>query len=150
MHYFLYFRSIFILLSRESDHSAIPARLEVANHLSTTPRWGNPDKCLSQRHNQLTCRLDLHTIPLMLSVKQRNCEYQFQSRWFDRFGIKPESTAPEANALATRHLSCQIAYEKKKKNRSNSRILELSNIVSCHHQQCMQDSEFHSLYCLKI
>ena len=26
------------------------ARLDVAGHLSTTLRWGNPDKCLSQRH----------------------------------------------------------------------------------------------------
>ena len=28
------------------------ARLEVASHLSTTPRWGNPAECLSQRHNK--------------------------------------------------------------------------------------------------
>ena len=41
---------IFILLSRESDQCAIRARLGVASHLSTTPRWGNPAKCLSQRH----------------------------------------------------------------------------------------------------
>ena len=31
---------IFILLSRESDQCAIIARLGVAGHLSTTPRWG--------------------------------------------------------------------------------------------------------------
>ena len=43
---------IFILLSRESDQCAIRARLGVASHLSTTPRWGNPAKCLSQRHNK--------------------------------------------------------------------------------------------------
>ena len=43
---------VFILLSRESDQSAIRARLGVASHLSTTPRWGNPAKCLSQRHNK--------------------------------------------------------------------------------------------------
>ena len=46
------FSSIFILLSRESDQCAIRARLGVAGHLSTTPRWGNPAKCLSQRHNK--------------------------------------------------------------------------------------------------
>ena len=39
---------IFILLSRESDQCAIQARLGVASHLSTTPRWGNSIKCLSQ------------------------------------------------------------------------------------------------------
>ena len=43
---------IFILLSRESDQCAIRARLGVAGHLSTTPRWGNPVKCFSQRHNK--------------------------------------------------------------------------------------------------
>ena len=73
----------FILLSRESDQCAIRARLGVASHLSTTPRWGNPAKCLSQRHNRYTCRLVLHTVPLMLSVKQGSCEYQFSSHWFD-------------------------------------------------------------------
>ena len=43
---------IFILLSRESDQCAVRARFGVAGHLSTTPRWGNPVKCLSQRHNK--------------------------------------------------------------------------------------------------
>ena len=43
---------IFILLSRESDQSTIRARLGVTSHLSTTPRWGNSAKCLSQRHNK--------------------------------------------------------------------------------------------------
>ena len=46
------FSCIFILLSRESDQCAMRARLGVASHLSTTPRWGNPAKCLSQRHNK--------------------------------------------------------------------------------------------------
>ena len=65
---------IFVLLSRKSDQCAIQARLGVASHLSTTPRWGNPAKCFSQRHNKLTRRLALHTVPLMLSVKQGRCE----------------------------------------------------------------------------
>ena len=43
---------IFILLSRESDQCIIRARLGVASHLSTTPRWGNPAKCLSQLHKK--------------------------------------------------------------------------------------------------
>ena len=41
---------IFILLSRETNQCPIRARLGTANHLSTTPRWSNPIKCLSQRH----------------------------------------------------------------------------------------------------
>ena len=47
---FVVFSCIFILLSRESDQCAKRARLEVVSHLSTTPRWGNFAKCLSQRH----------------------------------------------------------------------------------------------------
>ena len=39
---FFMFSCIFILLSRESDQCAIRAHLEVAIHLSTTSRWGNP------------------------------------------------------------------------------------------------------------
>ena len=74
---------IFILLSQESDQCATRARLGIASHLSTTPRWGNPAKCRSQRHNKYTCRLVLRTVPLMLSVKQGSCEYQFYSHWFD-------------------------------------------------------------------
>ena len=48
---FILFSCIFILLSRESDQCAIRARVGVASHLSTTPRWSNPAKCPSQRHN---------------------------------------------------------------------------------------------------
>ena len=59
---FFIFGCIFILLSRESDQCAIRARLGVAGHLFTTPRWGNPAKCLSQRYNKYTCRLVLHTL----------------------------------------------------------------------------------------
>ena len=50
--YIYLFSYIFILLSRASDQSAIRAHLGVASHLSTTPRWGNPAKCLSQRHHK--------------------------------------------------------------------------------------------------
>ena len=49
---YFYFSCMCILLSRESDQSAIRARLGVASHQSTTPRWGNPAKCFSQRHNK--------------------------------------------------------------------------------------------------
>ena len=50
--FLILFSCIFILLSRESDQCAVRARLGVAGHLSTTPRWGNPAKCLSQRHHK--------------------------------------------------------------------------------------------------
>ena len=40
--------------------SAVRARLGVADHLSTTLRWGNPVKCLSRRHNKQTCQLSPH------------------------------------------------------------------------------------------
>ena len=48
------FSCIFILLSRESDQCAIRARLGVAGHLSTTPRWGIP---LSAFPNSTTSKL---------------------------------------------------------------------------------------------
>ena len=48
----IYFIFIFILLSRESVQCAVRAHLGVASRLSTTPRWGNPTKCPSQRHNK--------------------------------------------------------------------------------------------------
>ena len=48
------FSCIFILLSRESDQSAMRARLGVASHLSTTPRWGIP---LSAFPNGTTSKL---------------------------------------------------------------------------------------------
>ena len=50
--YLFLFSCIFILLSRESDQCAIRARLGDAGHLSTTPKWGSPAKCLSQQHNK--------------------------------------------------------------------------------------------------
>ena len=49
---FFMFSCIFILLLRESDQCAIRVRLGVASHLSTTPRWGNPAKCVSKRYNK--------------------------------------------------------------------------------------------------
>ena len=48
--FFFVFSCIFILLSQENDQCTIRARLGVASHLSTTSRWENPAKCLSQRH----------------------------------------------------------------------------------------------------
>ena len=54
--YAVYFCIVFIfscifILSRESDHCAIRARLGVASHLPTTPRRDNPVKSLFQLHN---------------------------------------------------------------------------------------------------
>ena len=51
---FILFSSIFILLSRESDQSAIRARLGVSSHLSTTLKWGIP---LSAFPNGTTSKL---------------------------------------------------------------------------------------------
>ena len=62
---FYLFSCIFILLSRESDQCAIRARLGVAGHLSTTPRWGNPAKCLFQ------CGGNLGQFGTTLSEKER-------------------------------------------------------------------------------
>ena len=46
------FCRIFVHLSQESNQCAIRAHLGVASYLSTTPTWGNPAKCLSQRHSK--------------------------------------------------------------------------------------------------
>ena len=51
----LFVFSCTFLLSRESDHSAIRARLGVASHLSTTPRW---ESLLSAFFNGTTSKLD--------------------------------------------------------------------------------------------
>ena len=50
---------------------------------------------------QLNLRAYLHTVPLMLSVKQRSCRYQFYGHWFDaaRNRTQVYPTAPEADAL---------------------------------------------------
>ena len=40
--FYLPLSSIFIHLSQESDQCAVRARLGVAGHRSTTPRWGIP------------------------------------------------------------------------------------------------------------
>ena len=46
---FIYYWHIYPPITRKR-RSAVRARLGVAGHLSTTLRWGNPVKCLSQRH----------------------------------------------------------------------------------------------------
>ena len=99
---------IFILLSRESDYSAIQARLGVAGHPSTTPRRGNRIKCITQRHNNYTCRFVLHTLPLMQSVKQEAANTNFKVIGLTRPRIKPESTASDADAFTAR--PCELVY----------------------------------------
>ena len=59
----------------------VQAWLGVTGLLSTTPRWRNP--AISAFPNGTTSKLVIHTVPLMLNVKQRSCEYQFYSHWFD-------------------------------------------------------------------
>ena len=53
-----------------------------------------------------TPRLNLHTVPLMLNVKQGCCEYQFLKSYdmADRQGSKPRSTDCKADALTTASL----------------------------------------------
>ena len=58
------------------------ARLGVIGQLSTTSRWRNMAKCLSQRDNKKTCRLVFHTVPLMQSVSRGSCGCELQSHWF--------------------------------------------------------------------
>ena len=49
-----------------------------------------------------TLRLNLHTVPLMLSVKQVSCEYQFlKSFGMTRQGNEPRSTDCKADTLTT-------------------------------------------------
>ena len=60
---------IFTLLSRKSDQTAI-----TSSHRSCRPsvyqtKMGDPAKCFCQWH-KLTCQIVLHTVPLILSVKQ--------------------------------------------------------------------------------
>ena len=69
--------------------------------MSTTPRWGNSAERLSQRH-KLTCRLVLHTVPLILNVKQEAVTTNFKIIGVTRLEITPESTPSEAEALTTR------------------------------------------------
>ena len=73
------------------------ARCGVVGHLSTTLRRKNPAKYLSQRHWLLHL-----AVPLMLSVKQENCEYQFKVICLTRIGIKPQYAGSEIIALSNR------------------------------------------------
>ena len=44
----------------------------------------------------------LHTIPVMLNVKQESCEYQFSCHWFDQTRNRtPEFTNSEIDTLST-------------------------------------------------
>ena len=86
---YLYFVA-YILLSRESNQCVIRAHLGVVGRLSTTPRWGNPARCLSQQRNEQTCWFVLDTVFLLLNIKQRSCKYQFLSHWFGPTGNQTE------------------------------------------------------------
>ena len=77
------FGYIFILLSRESNQSPMTRSFKrYRRSVYRSSKMGNPAKCLFQQHNQYTCMLVLHTVLVMLSVKQGSCEYQFCSHWF--------------------------------------------------------------------
>ena len=49
---FLYLVAYLSSYHEKAIKATYRARLGVASHLSTTLRWGNPAKCLSQRHNK--------------------------------------------------------------------------------------------------
>ena len=80
---YLAFSGIFILPSRENYQNSVTSSLRSYQRSVYHHKRGNPSKCFSQRHNKQTGRLVLHIAPLMLSIKQESCEYQFYSHWFD-------------------------------------------------------------------
>ena len=94
---------IIILLSPESDLNAI-----TSSHRSCLPpvfhnKMGEFPQVLfptAPQVNLLACYI--HTVPLMLSVKQGSCEYQFESHWFDPTRNQLKSAPPEMDALTTR------------------------------------------------
>jgi len=65
----------------------------------------NPVKCLAKGHNKWSCWLVLHTIPLMLNVKQGSCEVNINFLrllvWLFK-GIEPRFTNCEVDAPNTR------------------------------------------------
>ena len=96
------FCGIFILLSRESDQCAIRHRLEVASHLSTILKWGNPAKCLSQLTTSKLAGLFFPLSLLWWASSRIAVNTNFKVIGLTRLGIKPKSTAPKADALTTR------------------------------------------------
>ena len=79
-------------MTKRSNKLAYETR--VAGHLSTTPSWRIPAKCLSQRHHKLTCQLVPHTVPLVVISNVKDVGLTL-------LGIQRESTASEADALTT-------------------------------------------------
>ena len=73
---FLYVAAYFSPYPQKAINALYRACIGVAGHLSTTPRWGSPATCLSQRHDERTSRLVFHTILLLLSVKQGSCDFK--------------------------------------------------------------------------
>ena len=66
-------------------------------------RWGNPVKCLSQRHNKKnlpSCSTHYYC-PFNSERPVRKLRTRFLSHWFHPIGIILELKAPEANALTT-------------------------------------------------
>ena len=125
---FIYFSCIFILLSRESDQCAIRARLGVARHLSTTPWWGNPAKCLP---NCATSKLAglFSTLSLQCWTSSREAvNTNVKIIGLTRLGIKPESTAQETDAP---YHSAIWNNNKWLRNNNNSKWLSLLLLAWC-------------------
>ena len=61
-------------------------------------------------------RLVLHTVPLMLSVKQGSCKYQLQSHWFDPTRNQTQGySSRDRRSIPLGHLSCCCRYTALKK-----------------------------------
>ena len=75
-------RKVSFVMSRESNQCAITSSLRSYRQSVDHSKMG-VSRYVPIPKAQQTCRLVLHIVPLMLSVKQGSCEYQFQSHWCD-------------------------------------------------------------------
>ena len=81
-----YFWCLVAYLSSCHEKAIKRAHLGVAGHLSTTLAWGNFTKYLSQWHNKETYRPVLHSVSLLLYVKQEAMNTNIVIN-FNRLGI---------------------------------------------------------------
>ena len=64
------------------------------------------------QQENLTCSSVLHTVPLILNVKQEAVNTNFTVIGLTRLGIKLESTTPEADALTIRRSELNLIFVK--------------------------------------
>ena len=96
---------------------------------------GNPVKCLFQGHSKRTCRL-LHTVTLMLNVKQGSCEYQFLSHRFDptrnripSAPIQKQTLYPLGHQIGYTTIATKNQFTKKQQINENARIHNRNKIT---------------------